>query len=103
MENKIVGERIKELRIAEGRSREGLAEEAEISAKFLYEIEIGKKNISAGTLLRLAKALSCSCDYIMTGEKEGTEKRSEVSRILNSMKKEQLEKVEEVVSLIGKI
>ena len=64
-----VGRRIRELREIENYTREAFSEKVEISAKFLYEIETGKKGFSAETLCRIAKALSVSCDYIMFGEK----------------------------------
>lgn len=38
-----IGERIRELREIQGYTREGLSEKVDISAKFLYEIEVGKK------------------------------------------------------------
>ena len=41
------------------------------TAKFLYEIETGKKGFSADTLSRISVALSVSCDYIMFGEETG--------------------------------
>ncbi len=43
-----VGERIRELREIQNYTREVLAEKVEISAKFLYEIETGKKRIFSG-------------------------------------------------------
>ena len=66
--HKIIGERIKNLRQLHNLTREEVAEKAEISSKFLYEIEKGTKGLSADTLLRIARTLSCSCDYILTGE-----------------------------------
>ena len=61
------GERILMLRSDRGYTREHLAELANISEKFLYEIETGKKGFSAMTLLNISKALEVSLDYIMTG------------------------------------
>ena len=55
------------LRSDRGYTREQLSELADISEKFLYEIETGKKGFSAMTLLNLSKALEVSLDYIMTG------------------------------------
>ncbi len=63
-----IGSRIKALREARGYTREELAERAEISSKFLYEVEKGRKGLSADTLLKISRTLSCSCDYILTGE-----------------------------------
>ena len=62
------GERIRLLRMDRGYTREQLAERAEISEKFLYEIETGRKGFSAVTLLNLSKALEVSLDYIMIGK-----------------------------------
>ena len=57
--------RIKNIRIRQGYTVEQLAEEADISAKFLYEIEAGKKGFSAYVLYKISKALNVSCDYIL--------------------------------------
>ncbi len=55
MSNIEVGARIRELREIQNYTREGLAEKVDISAKFLYEIEMGKKGFSADTLLKILK------------------------------------------------
>ncbi len=62
------GERIYRLRKQQRLTREQFAEIAEISPKFLYEIENGQKGFSADTLYHIAKGLSVSCEYILTGE-----------------------------------
>lgn len=52
-------------------------EKIEISSKFLYEIETGKKGFLADILCRISQALSVSCDYIMFGKEvscRGSEK-----------------------------
>lgn len=64
------GLRIYHLRRTLGYTREELAEMADISIKFLYEVENGKKGFSAQTLLKLSKALSVDCDYILKGTRE---------------------------------
>ena len=63
MSNKDAGERIRELRELQNYTREVFAEKVDISEKFLYEIEVGKKGFSADTLCRISKVLSVSCDY----------------------------------------
>lgn len=65
--NKSIGDRIMMLRIANHLSRERLAEMADISTKFLYEVENGKKGCSAYVLYRLATALGIKSDYVMNG------------------------------------
>lgn len=63
-----VGNRIRSLREAKRYTRENLAEKAHLSAKFLYEIEIGAKGFSADTLCKLAEALETDTDYILFGK-----------------------------------
>ncbi|MDO5154385.1 MAG: helix-turn-helix transcriptional regulator [Eubacteriales bacterium] len=62
-----IGIRIRELREKNGYTREELAEYMEMSDKFIYDIESGKKGFSATTLLRFRKAFQVSCDYILLG------------------------------------
>lgn len=66
-----IGKRIRQIREEKEMTRDQLAERAEITSKFLYELENGKKGLSANTLLKIANALSCSCDYILLGVKRG--------------------------------
>ena len=63
-----VSRRIMNLRLDRGYTRDQLAELADISPKFLYEIEIKEKGFSARTLKNLADALEVSADFILTGE-----------------------------------
>lgn len=62
------GNRIRRLRENLHMTREALAEKADVSAKFIYEIENGNKGFSAATLYRLANSLNVSCDYILHGD-----------------------------------
>ncbi len=70
MDNEIIGQRIKGLRMKRKMTREALAEAADLSASFLYEIETGKKSFSAYTLGNLSRALNVETDYILLGELE---------------------------------
>lgn len=56
------------IRLQHNYTREYLAERADISAKYLYEVEMGKKGCSAYIFYRLASALEVNSDYIMNGE-----------------------------------
>ena len=76
------GGRIRALRESKGYTREQLAELADISPKFLYDIEIGSKGFSAKTLSMLANGLDVSCDFIMYGTVE-YDSKSELESILN--------------------
>ena len=64
-----IGKRIRQIREEKEMTREQLAASADITTKFLYEVENGKKGLSAITLLKISNALSCSCDYVLLGVK----------------------------------
>lgn len=68
---KDAGARIGELRKIRGMTRESLANMTGISAKFIYEIERGRKGFSAESLYKISRALNVDCDYIMSGQSAG--------------------------------
>ena len=65
--NKSVGRRIWEIREKCEYSREKLAELADINSGFLYEIETGRKGMSAHTIYRLARSLDTTTDHLICG------------------------------------
>lgn len=97
------GRRIQHLREANGYTREAFAEKAQISSKFLYEIELGKKGFSAEILLNISRVLSVSCDYIMTGNNKTDEENEQISEILESIDPGQMRRVKEILRLIQEI
>jgi len=62
-----VGHRVKERRLACRLTRDRLASSANphISDKYLWEIETGKKSMSADILRRLAIALDVTSDWLL--------------------------------------
>ena len=101
---KNAGERILLTRVMRGYTREALAELAEISPKFLYEIETGKKGFSAQVLHNLCKSLSVNCDYILTGKQEVSydQKLVMVLELFSKEKTEQISNIlKEIYELIG--
>ena len=50
----LIGERIKKQRLLIGYSREKLAEMVDITPRFCYDLELGNKNMSVNTLLKLS-------------------------------------------------
>lgn len=94
MNNIEIGQRIQEIRKERDMTREDLAEKAEISSKFVYEVEIGKKGLSAESVVKITKALSTSSDYLLTGEGERNPREFDN---LSSREKKQLERVVRVV------
>ena len=55
MEREKIGYRIRELREMHNYTREEIAEMVEISPKFLYEIESGKKGFSSEILCKIER------------------------------------------------
>ena len=62
-----VGERIKARRLELAWTQEELARKAGISTGFLSDLENSKRNVSAETLLDIARVLGLSLDYLMKG------------------------------------
>lgn len=65
---KEVGTRVYNLRTKSGLSRQYMADQMQISAKFLYEIEKGRKGFTVQVLNNLATIFGTSCDYLVRGE-----------------------------------
>jgi DNA-binding XRE family transcriptional regulator len=63
-----IGDRIKARRAELGMTQDAVAVKANISKGFLSDVENGRRNVGADTLLELANALGLSLDYLMTGE-----------------------------------
>ena len=94
MNNFEIGQRIQKIRKERGLTRENLAEKAEISTKFLYEVERGKKGISAESILKISVALSVSSDYLLLGEEKS--RRSK----LNNLSEKQWKRLEKILKLM---
>ena len=65
-----LGQKIKALRAEQGITRERLAEQVGVSARFLADVEAGKVGLSLPTLVNLCRTLGTSADYLLglTGE-----------------------------------
>lgn len=100
MGNAEAGERIRKLREVQNCTREDFAGKAEISPKFLYEIEAGKKGFSADTLCRIAQALSVSCDYIMFGEEKERQSVERIAAVLEGLDPLQLRKMRDILKIV---
>lgn len=66
--NKEIGDRIRGQREFLEYTREELSEMADISTQFLADIEVGRKSMTAATIMKLSKALRVSSDYLLFGE-----------------------------------
>lgn len=93
------GLRIRELRESKRYTREKFSELVDISPKFLYEIETGQKGFSADTLHRIARGLSVTSEYILSGSKLQA-LSEEVKNILSQFNDKQSEKVCELLKVV---
>lgn len=66
---KELGERIKELRKIAGITQEKLGEKAELSYKFIGELERGQVNVSLDSVVRIAEALGVKIGDVFSREK----------------------------------
>ena len=94
-----IGNRIRYVRELNHYTREELAEYADISSKFLYEIENGQKGLSATNLLKICQALEVSCDYIMTGKAE-TVCSEDLINILEAFDVTQIPNVKKMLTIL---
>ena len=67
---RVVGKRVRQLRLQRKLNQEQLAERAGISASFLGHIERGSRKLSLDSFCRIARALGCSADALLPTEGE---------------------------------
>lgn len=101
--NKKLGLKIKKLRERRRFSREKLGEIAEISDRFIYDVETGQKGISAETLYKLSRALNVTSDYLLFEVEENKNELSYVTEILKNLSPSELESVEKIILEISKL
>ena len=65
-----IGNRLREKRESVGYTREKLAELADLSSRFIANIELGDNGVSIETLKKLCELLGVSSDYILWGVEE---------------------------------
>lgn len=66
--SKIVGSRIRELRIKKGMSQADLASKASISVPHMSSIELGKSQMMLPMFVRLLEVLDVSADYLLRAD-----------------------------------
>lgn len=93
-----IGNRIKELRQLRGYTREELAEKIDLTARFVYDIELGNKGMSLSTLASLSKALDASTDYIIFGKQNNCSlMESELNLLLEACPKDKIGHLNELI------
>ena len=66
---KELGKRIKVIRKSQNLTQEMLAEMADVSQHYIYEIEAGRKAMSIHSFASISSALDVSADYLLFGNK----------------------------------
>lgn len=97
-----IGLRVRTLREANEYTRDAFAEKIDISTKFLYEIEMGKKGFSAETLYKISKALCVSNDYLLTGN-EIQKVPERIVDVLEGFNANQLARVYEILKMMQEL
>ena len=62
-----IGGRIRKIREERGYTREQLAEYADISSDFLWQVEAGRKSMKVQNIAKIAAALDVPTDYLIYG------------------------------------
>lgn len=93
-----MGERIKKQRLLNGYSRERLAEMADITPRFCYDLELGLKKMSVNTLCKLSDSLHISVDYILFGPASEKNELDSIIGILKTCPSNKLEHLEQIIS-----
>lgn len=97
-----IGLRVRTLREANDYTRDAFAEKIDISTKFLYEIEMGKKGFSVEILYKISKALCVSNDYLLTGN-EFQKVPEKIVDVLEGFTPSQLARVHDILKTMQEI
>lgn len=100
--NILIGKRIMEIRVQKQMTREQLAENADISTKYLYEVERGRKNCSLYIMYKLSRCLDINVDYILRDEK-CIGKSNGIDEVYQQFRNEQKEQIKEIIKMICEI
>lgn len=95
-----IGKRVRVIRELQNKTREQLSEAANISPQFLFEIETGRKSMKAQTIIKLAKALEVTTDYILTGSNDSP--TSKVLKNLENLPSDTLSIAEKFLEIFSK-
>ena len=101
-----MGRRVRSRRESIGMSRENLAEQLDVSAQFIADIEYGNKGISIKKLYLLCQILNVTADYILAGgilpeERDGERARAceEIMTILYHCDDKQLRSIGKIAEI----
>lgn len=93
---KEIAQRIWKLREENGFTREVLAERANLSGNFIYEVETNRRGLSADSMFSIAQSLSVSLGFLVTGKAPHKELNS-IIELLSVCTPKQLRNVESII------
>lgn len=93
-----IGGRIRAIREERGYTREQLAEYAEVSTDFLWQVETGRSSLNAQNLGKIATALDISTDYLVFGKMPYKE-NAKVNTMLSALPDEVQKQVEKMITV----
>jgi len=88
-----LGQRIRSLRLAMGRTIQELAQLSELSPRFLSALEAGRGNISVARLARIAEALEQPVQYLIPVLKNDSSLRGRVWELLEQCQPEEIDEL----------
>lgn len=106
LNTKAIGKRIKELRKQQNLTQEQLAEMADISTHYVYEIEAGLKTMSCPILAAIACSLHTSADYLLFGsvsydlEADSPSRHDQLEHVISMLSSPQRNQVAHILSVI---
>lgn len=113
IDNRAIGQRIREEREEMGLSREEFAEIIGLSDYYVGQLERGERQMSLPVLVRVTSCLHVSLDYLIFGKSAGTEhvnetqctyeasdSRKEINLLLNKCSPKELELFKKLIKTI---
>lgn len=68
MNYRLLGEKIKKLRLNKGLTQEALAEKTNLTPPYIGQIERGERKLSVETLVQIGNTLGASFDYLLQND-----------------------------------
>lgn len=91
-----IGQRIYTCRKAKGLTQESLAEKADVTPQFISFAESGKRAMRVDNIVKIAKALDVSVDYLLTGDLVDKDMLP-LSKKLSNLPPQQLRHIETII------
>lgn len=98
-DSRLVGSRIRELRVQKGMSQATLAEKANLSLPQISSIELGKSRMLLSSFIRITEALQVSADLLLRPDVPEVKNiyKSEFSELLNDCTVKEIEAILKIV------